>query len=287
MVAEHTPFMSSLATNSIDDPAAASIYESVIGQLKEASFVSPPVDSSSYFDPVVNIEVSELNDKGISKTRYMPFKRPSEMSAADYDRLPPKHNWSPDVKKGTASILVGKEDPFVTLAHLVVGVVHAVKVYGEYGKLMKRYEMACKVVNYAIVVNRVVVSHSKFCGQRLRSINVEMLQNWIQHLLDNFGSYDVERSFQGDGDAPLEIAEGETGVGVPSHAFTDGSIRTADQLFKFHLYNIKAQKEAGLHLTSDENRAKEAERNRLMTSINRVTSGKLYFCLFIYLFIHF
>ncbi len=91
MVAEHTPFMSSLATNSIDDPAAASIYESVIGQLKEASFVSPPVDSSSYFDPVVNIEVSELNDKGISKTRYMPFKRPSEMSAADYDRLPPKH----------------------------------------------------------------------------------------------------------------------------------------------------------------------------------------------------
>ena len=65
MVAEHTPFMSSLATNSIDDPAAASIYESVIGQLKEASFVSPPVDSSSYFDPVVNIEVSELNDKGI------------------------------------------------------------------------------------------------------------------------------------------------------------------------------------------------------------------------------
>lgn len=96
--------MSSLATNSIDDPAAASIYESVIGQLKEASFVSPPVDSSSYFDPVVNIEVSELNDKGISKTRYMPFKRPSEMSAADYDRLPPKHNWSPDVKKGTASI---------------------------------------------------------------------------------------------------------------------------------------------------------------------------------------
>jgi hypothetical protein len=91
--------MSSVATNSIDDPTAASIYELVIGQLKEASFISPPVDSSSYFDPVVNIDASDLNDRGVSKMQYIPFKGPSEMSAADYDRLPPKHNLSPDVKK--------------------------------------------------------------------------------------------------------------------------------------------------------------------------------------------
>jgi hypothetical protein len=44
---------------------------------------------------------------------------------------------------------------------------------------------------------------------------------------------------------------------------------------KFHLYNIKAQKEAGQHLTSDENQAKEVERNKLMNSINRVISGKI------------
>jgi hypothetical protein len=113
--------------------------------------------------------------------------------------------------------------------------------------------MTCNVMSYAIVLNHVVVSHSKFSGQRLCSTNVEMLQNWIQHLLDNFGSYDVERSFQGDGAAPLEIAEDGTGGGVPSHAFNDGSIRTADQLFKFHLYIIKAKKDAGLHLTLDEN----------------------------------
>jgi hypothetical protein len=168
--------------------------------------------------------------------------------------------------------LVGKEDPFVTLVHLVVGVVHVVKVYGEYGKLIKHYEMAYKVVNYAIVLNYVVVSHSKFSGQHLCSINVEMLQNCIQHLLDNFGSYDVEISFQGDG-------------ATPSHAFTDGSIGTAGQLFKFHLYKIKAQKEAGLHLTLDENRAKEAERNRLMNSINRVTSSKSSLFLFYFFLI--
>jgi len=77
--------------------------------------------------------------------------------------------------------LVGKEDPFVTLVHLVVGVVHVVKVYGEYGKLIKHYEMAYKVVNYAIVLNYVVVSHSKFSGQHLCSINVEMLQTSLQN----------------------------------------------------------------------------------------------------------
>jgi hypothetical protein len=181
--------------------------------------------------------------------------------------------------------LVGKEDPFVTLVHLVVGVVHVVKVYGEYGKLIKHYEMAYKVVNYAIVLNYVVVSHSKFSGQHLCSINVEMLQNCIQHLLDNFGSYDVEISFQGDGATPLEIADDGAGGGVPSHAFTDGSIGTAGQLFKFHLYKIKAQKEAGLHLTLDENRAKEAERNRLMNSINRVTSSKSSLFLFYFFLI--
>jgi hypothetical protein len=32
-------------------------------------------------------------------------------------------------------------------------------------------------------------------------------------------------------------------------------------LYKYYLYNIKAQKQAGLHLTSDDTRAKEADRN--------------------------
>jgi len=46
--------------------------------------------------------------------------------------------------------------------------------------------MACKVLNYALVLNHVVVSHNKLAGQRLCSIHVEMLQHWIQHLLENF-----------------------------------------------------------------------------------------------------
>ncbi len=81
------------------------------------------------------------------------------------------------------------------LVHLVVGVVHAVKVYREHGKLIKY----CKVVNYAPVLYCVVMLHSKLARQYFHSINVEMQQNWIHHLLDNFAGYVVERLFQGDG----------------------------------------------------------------------------------------
>ncbi len=33
------------------------------------------------------------------------------MTAADYDKLPPKKNWTPEIKKGMASILVSECDP--------------------------------------------------------------------------------------------------------------------------------------------------------------------------------
>jgi len=43
----------------------------------------------------------------------------------------------PKVKKGSASILIGFLGPPGLLAHLTVGVVHALKVYGQYGQLNK------------------------------------------------------------------------------------------------------------------------------------------------------
>jgi hypothetical protein len=43
------------------------------------------------------------------------------MIAAKYNELPPKNNWTPEVKKGTASILVSDNDPPVLLHHFVVG----------------------------------------------------------------------------------------------------------------------------------------------------------------------
>jgi hypothetical protein len=178
------------------------------------------------------------------------------------------------VKKGTASILVGDDDPAVLLYHFAVGVVHAVKAYGQYGQLTKRYETACKVVNHGLVHNWLVVPHKKLGGQRLRLLTQEMLQNWVENLCDNFVSDDTIRYFQGDGDAPPEITVDGTDGGVPSHAFTDGTVLMADHLHKFCLYTIKAQKQAGLHLTSDETRAKEVQQTSLLNNINRVTLGK-------------
>jgi hypothetical protein len=134
--------------------------------------------------------------------------------------------------------------------------------------------MGCKVINYGLTLNRVVVHHKKLGGQRLRLLNCQMLQTWIGTLCDNFSGNENNRYFQGDGNAPVEIAKDGASGGVPAPAFTDGSVSTADQLFTYHLYNIKAQKQAGLHLTSEDNRAKKIQRNNLMNNINRVTSGK-------------
>ncbi len=74
------------------------------------------------------------------------------MSAAEYEQLPPKNNWMPAVKNSTSSILVGNDEPLVPLACFAVGVVHALKVYGQYGQLTKCYEMGCKVINYGLVI---------------------------------------------------------------------------------------------------------------------------------------
>jgi hypothetical protein len=57
----------------------------------------------------------------------------------------------------------------VILSHFAVGMVYHVKAYGQYGQLTKRYETACKVLNYALFVNWVVVNHRKLGGQHLGS----------------------------------------------------------------------------------------------------------------------
>jgi hypothetical protein len=59
------------------------------------------------------------------------------------------------------------------LYHLVIGVVHAVKAYGQNGLLTKRYKTACKVVNFGVAL--------KLGGQRLQLLTRELLQNWVEN----------------------------------------------------------------------------------------------------------
>jgi hypothetical protein len=204
------------------------------------------------------------------------------MSMEEFNDVPPKHIWTIEVKKGMASVVMGNNMPFVPISHFVVAVVHEVRVFGEFGKLDKRMDQACAVINYGMTTNHVVVLHKKDAGQRLKNIKVDSLKDWVTELCNSFeGSLDSTRTFQGDGDAPMEISRDGIGSGVPSHAFTNGSVMTSDQ---FHLYNIKAQKEAGHHLSSEETRQREAERARLMNQITRVTSGNIYCFNFFFLY---
>ncbi len=53
-----------------------------------------------------------------------------------------KNNWMPVVKLSTCTILDDNYPP-VILGHFVLSVVHALKVYGQYGEVTKQYETAC------------------------------------------------------------------------------------------------------------------------------------------------
>jgi hypothetical protein len=97
---------------------------------------------------------------GATKFCYVTLKTPWEMTREQYERLPAKNNWMPEVKLGTSSILDDSNSP-VTLVHFALCLVHSVKVYGQYGEVTKRYETACKVINYGLSTNKVVWFKSK------------------------------------------------------------------------------------------------------------------------------
>jgi hypothetical protein len=94
----------------------------------------------------------------------------------------------------------------VTLVHFVLCVVHSVRVYGQYGEVTKRYKTACKVINYGLSTNKVVVSNQKVSGQRLQHAQKDMLQDWIETLSYGFHGDGSDRHYQGDGFSPDQIA---------------------------------------------------------------------------------
>ncbi len=53
-----------MSINISDDAAVVDNYKIIVNELKAASRISPSVDGSGYFDPVVKLEVSEINDLG-------------------------------------------------------------------------------------------------------------------------------------------------------------------------------------------------------------------------------
>jgi hypothetical protein len=72
---------------------------------------------------------------------------PRDMSDIFFQMLLSKHNWTPDVKKTNHSILFGVDEPHVKLLHFVVAVVHAIKIFWQYRKLMEWLKISCAVIN--------------------------------------------------------------------------------------------------------------------------------------------
>ncbi len=135
--------------------------------------------------------------------------------------------------------------------HFVVASVHAVTVYGKCGAVLKRYGTTCKIIIYGLIVNKVVVPNKKLGGQRLRLVQRDMLQSWVENLCESLAGDNSDCHYQGDGVAPPFITLDGVEIGVPPHAFTDGVERMADQLYNFMLSEVKAQKELRLHLLAD------------------------------------
>jgi len=79
---------------------------------------------------------------GVAKFRHITLKTPRQMTREEYEKLPPKNNGMPEVKLRTSSNL-DESNPLAML----------------YGKVTKHNETACKVINYGLLSNKVVVSN--------------------------------------------------------------------------------------------------------------------------------
>jgi hypothetical protein len=190
------------------------------------------------------------------KYRYIPFKSLTQMTMDECNTLPPLSNWMPEFKLGTSSILAAGNPP-ILLSHFVLGMVHAVKVYGQYGEVSKHYDIACHAINYGLGVNKFVVPHQKLGGQHLWVAQKVILQDWSESLCENYANDNSKGHYQGDGGTSSVIVLDGTSRGVPAHAFTERVEKTADELYNFMLSEVKALKELGMHWISNVDQAKQ------------------------------
>ena len=112
----------------------------------------------------------------MAKYRYVPFKMVSLMTVDECNTLPPRSNWMPEVKLGTSSILPD-DNPPVILSQFYSGLVHTVKMYGQYGC----YDMTCKVLNYGLWGNKFVFPYQKLSGQHLHIIQKACCRTGLSH----------------------------------------------------------------------------------------------------------
>jgi hypothetical protein len=130
------------------------------------------------------------------------FKRPLEMTTAEYLSVTPKLNWNATVKYSLFSI---SSDPLILihLCHLLVFTAWELKNFGEdaYGKVTACCKVGSNVINYLLEKNRVffpVTAGHQHVPTRAQIINEETIKSAVVDLVKCCSDTALHRHYVGD-----------------------------------------------------------------------------------------
>ena len=157
-----SPDEATTSATPVDDDVVT-IATEIWSELEASSTVEPPFLVKPFYN-----EMCKKEDK-------TDFKRPLEMTSAEYLSVTPKLNWNATVKYSLFSI---SSDPLILirLCHLLVFTAWKLKIFGEdaYGKVTARCKVGSNIINYLLEKNRVffpVTAGRQRVPTRVRSIN--------------------------------------------------------------------------------------------------------------------
>jgi hypothetical protein len=167
------------------------------------------------------------------------FKRPTEMSVAEYKEISSRHLWNANVKFSFFSISLDTTT-VIRLCHLLMLTAFKLKVFGEdaFGKVATRCSAAANIINYILEHNRVyfpVTSGHQCVPARVKPISEEVFKSVICDLVKVCSDTALQWHYVGDGQGPPSVA----GLGLPSSALTDGSQPSAEVLYCQCLHDVK------------------------------------------------
>jgi hypothetical protein len=259
-----SPDEATTSATPVDDDVVT-IATEIWSELEASSTVEPPFLVKPFYN-----EMCKKEDK-------TDFKRPLEMTSAEYLSVTPKLNWNATVKYSLFSI---SSDPLILirLCHLLVFTAWKLKIFGEdaYGKVTACCKVGSNIINYLLEKNRVffpVTAGRQRVPTRVRSINEETFKSAVVDLVKCCSDTALQRHYVGDGHGDPSIA----GLGIPPGALTDGSAPSAEILFKRSLHEVKGLLESKSYLSNPNSAAATAARAQavILDGINDILSGGL------------
>jgi hypothetical protein len=247
------------------------IASDVWKDLVEASLVEPPLNVKPFYDEVIKVE-DPTNNKVL-----VDFKRPSDLSVAEFNALPAKYNWNNNVKYSPFSINKYVAEAPIRLCHLLIVTAYKLKVFGDdaFGKVSSRCKIGAAVVNHLMEKNSILFpagSSRSRAPVRARVLNEETFKATVVDMLRCTNDTNLQRTYVGDGAGDLELA----GLGIAPIALTDGSNPSAEMLFKRCLHEVKALFESQGYLKNPHAPESVASRQQsmILDGIARIANGQ-------------